>query len=158
MCIGVNTRVTLTAQCLGCWQVRSRRRGSRANQPPIGCYVISLLEIGSGLRILKNFLRFWYSTLLLLEIKIHEISDARRCSLKILHQLLLWIISAFATRSRMQSVYNFRSGANPAISFINELNWFFYCIILELNLLLVGERRVGLTIYLQLGWGLHIGV
>lgn len=57
----------------------------------------------------------------------------------------------------MQSVYNFLASANPAISFIHKLNRLFNSLVLELDLLLVvGERRMGLAIYLQLGWGLRI--
>ena len=113
--------------------------------------------------VLEHSLRFWYSTLLLLiGVEIYEISVARGSTLIILQQQLLLlngIISAFATGSRMQSVYNFLAGANPAISFIDELNRLFNCLVLELDLLLVvGERRMGLAIYLQLGWGQRIGM
>lgn len=121
------------------------------------------MEIGNGLGVLENSLRFWYSTLLLLiGVNIYEISVARGSSLTILQQQLLLlggIISAFATGSRMQSVYNFLAGPNPAISFIYELNRLFNCLVLKLDLLLVvGERRMGLAIYLQLGWGQRIGM
>lgn len=113
--------------------------------------------------VLEHSLRFWYSTLLLLiGVEIYEIRVARGSSLIILQQQLLLlggIISAFATGSRMQSVYNFLAGANPAISFIYELYRLFNCLVLKLDLLLVvGERRMGLAIYLQLGWGQRIGM
>ena len=113
--------------------------------------------------VLEHSLRFWYSTLLLLiGVEIYEIRVARGSSLIILQQQLLLlggIISAFATGSRMKSVDNFLASANPAISFIDELNRLFNCLVLELDLLLVvGERRMGLAIYLQLGWGQRIGM